>query len=327
MEKNTVIRAITGAEKTRAWSDAPPNEKSRPGKGGSSELVVRPASSSATADTRQQHLDAVGVAFATIVSAEADRVEAYITAGEHFVAAKAAGPHGTFGAWLNDNFDYSEDTAERAMKCWHHRGALREESARVRNFSLRKALDFIAQQKKGLSAPAESKRKPVTKQELKARVAKLEEDNSDLAEKLACKTVAVDALSREAGIDKTSATGLPLYVPAGPPIALVPVTEPPVETEVEQPVETIVEPPCRRAGKASRAERWRAATDQAMQAIEYLIELQGEYSDWSDNLPENLQGSTTADKLQAIADIDLNSALDTVQEAAGADLPLGFGRD
>jgi hypothetical protein len=167
MEKNIVIRAIAGAEKTRAWSDAPPNEKSRPGKGGSSVVSVSGSpSSSAVTDTRQQHLEAVTAAIDVIASAESNRVEAYISAGEQLAAARAAGPRGTWGAWLRENFSLSADTAERAIHLWLKRDAVREFSARVRNVSLRMVLDSLAQQKKAQLAPSEPKRKPVTKQEL-----------------------------------------------------------------------------------------------------------------------------------------------------------------
>jgi|SRR6516164_5476269 len=55
--------------------------------------------------------------------------------------------------------------------------------------------------------------------------------------------------------------------------------------------------------------------------------IRDEYQDWLDNLPENLQSSAVADKLLAIVEPDIDSAVDTVQEAQSADLPLGFGRD
>ncbi len=63
----------------------------------------------------------------------------------------------------------------------------------------------------------------------------------------------------------------------------------------------------------SRPARW-------AEAVATLEELQQEYEQWHDGLPENLTGGALAEKLQAVADIDLSS----VQEA---DLPLGFGRD
>jgi len=51
-----------------------------------------------------------------------------------------------------------------------------------------------------------------------------------------------------------------------------------------------------------------------------LITLQNEYCAWFDNLPENLEGSRLADKLQAITELDL-------EELQAVDLPLGYGRD
>lgn len=65
-------------------------------------------------------------------------------------------------------------------------------------------------------------------------------------------------------------------------------------------------------GKPSRVRRWQ-------EAVETLRELQTEYQEWLDNLPESLQDSTLAEKLQTVCDLDIDE-LDV-------DLPRGFGRD
>jgi hypothetical protein len=67
------------------------------------------------------------------------------------------------------------------------------------------------------------------------------------------------------------------------------------------------------ADRRSRADRWQ-------NAVAELRELQEEYQSWLDNLPENLQASALAEKLEAITGIDLS-------ELENADFPLGFGRD
>jgi hypothetical protein len=36
-----------------------------------------------------------------------------------------------------------------------------------------------------------------------------------------------------------------------------------------------------------------------------LVDLQGEYRAWLDNLPQNLESSKLADKLQTIAELDI----------------------
>lgn len=77
----------------------------------------------------------------------------------------------------------------------------------------------------------------------------------------------------------------------------------------------------------SRPARWAEAASAAVAALETLSEIQAEYQEWRDNLPENLQDSALGEKLQAVCDLDLDSALDAANEADGADLPLGFGRD
>lgn len=77
----------------------------------------------------------------------------------------------------------------------------------------------------------------------------------------------------------------------------------------------------------SRIKRWAEAATKAEQAIEELIEIQSEFQDWRDNLPENLEASPVAEKLDAVIELDLEGAHEAVQEAEGVDLPLGFGRD
>lgn len=64
--------------------------------------------------------------------------------------------------------------------------------------------------------------------------------------------------------------------------------------------------------KRSRVQRWQ-------EAVEVLRDLQVQYQEWLDNLPESLQDSTLAEKLQAVCDLDIDE-LDV-------DLPKGFGRD
>ena len=62
-----------------------------------------------------------------------------------------------------------------------------------------------------------------------------------------------------------------------------------------------------------RQRRWAAA-------VATLLDLQDDYRAWLDNLPENLEGSRLAEKLQAITEIDLD-------ELQAVDPPRGYGRD
>jgi hypothetical protein len=62
-----------------------------------------------------------------------------------------------------------------------------------------------------------------------------------------------------------------------------------------------------------RSRRWAAA-------VAALVNLQDEYRAWLDNLPANLEGSRLAEKLQAIAELDL-------EELQTIDPPRGYGRD
>jgi hypothetical protein len=62
-----------------------------------------------------------------------------------------------------------------------------------------------------------------------------------------------------------------------------------------------------------RPRRWAAA-------VAALIVLQDQYRAWLDNLPDNLEGSRLADKLQAITELDF-------EELQAVDPPRGYGRD
>ena len=64
---------------------------------------------------------------------------------------------------------------------------------------------------------------------------------------------------------------------------------------------------------APRPTRWSTA-------VAALIGLQEEYRAWLENLPQNLESSRLADKLQAIAELDL-------EKLQAVDPPRGFGRD
>ena len=69
----------------------------------------------------------------------------------------------------------------------------------------------------------------------------------------------------------------------------------------------------RRVDRRSRPQRWR-------DAVTELLALQGAYAAWLEALPDRLQGTATADALQVIADLDLDSL-------AAIDPPSGYGRD
>jgi|TARA_R110002110_G_scaffold13980_2_gene66236 hypothetical protein len=79
--------------------------------------------------------------------------------------------------------------------------------------------------------------------------------------------------------------------------------------------------------KMTRAERWDYEIVRAQQAIEELVAMQSEFEDWYDSMPENLQGSPTGEMLEEIVNIDLDSAETSINEAAEAQIPKGFGRD
>lgn len=97
----------------------------------------------------------------------------------------------------------------------------------------------------------------------------------------------------------------------------------------------------------SRATRWAEACASARAAFDALTaakddfesamsEVDGirlEFEEWFDNLDGKFEGSPLVEKLEAVKDltteveIDFSEAEAALDEAEGADLPLGFGRD
>jgi type II secretory pathway pseudopilin PulG len=77
----------------------------------------------------------------------------------------------------------------------------------------------------------------------------------------------------------------------------------------------------------SKTVRWSEAASQAMEAIQTLMDMQEEYQEIMDNVPENLSGSNYYQKLEEVTNLDLQSAYDAIDEASNTDLPRGFGRD
>jgi hypothetical protein len=81
------------------------------------------------------------------------------------------------------------------------------------------------------------------------------------------------------------------------------------------------------ARQLSRPKRWEDAASRAVAALEELVEIQAEYQDWYDSMPEGLQTSVTGEMLSEITYHDHDGAQDTATEAEGIGLPQGFGRD
>ena len=71
--------------------------------------------------------------------------------------------------------------------------------------------------------------------------------------------------------------------------------------------------PRRPADRRSRPQRWRDAVGE-------LLSLQAAYADWLAALPDSLQGSSTAEALEAIVELDLTDLADIKP-------PRGYGRD
>ena len=64
--------------------------------------------------------------------------------------------------------------------------------------------------------------------------------------------------------------------------------------------------------KKSRPQRWQQAINQVFDGLSELQSLKEEYSDWKDNIPENLESSALYEKLEAIVD---GSEIDDLEQA------------
>jgi len=80
----------------------------------------------------------------------------------------------------------------------------------------------------------------------------------------------------------------------------------------------------------SRARRCEDAIETIRAALDGLESVKDEYQEWRDNLPENLDSSPVAEKLDTAIETleqiqnDIESACD---ESDSIEWPLGFGRD
>ena len=81
------------------------------------------------------------------------------------------------------------------------------------------------------------------------------------------------------------------------------------------------------AKQPTRPERWAEALATAKQGVSDLLELQTEYQDWQDNMPESFDMETVGERLEAVVGLDLGTAESILQKAGELALPLGFGRD
>jgi ParB family chromosome partitioning protein len=80
-------------------------------------------------------------------------------------------------------------------------------------------------------------------------------------------------------------------------------------------------------GRMSRPKRWADWCGRAEQALQELEDLRSEYEQWRDSLPDNLQSGALADKLEDVVGLDIQSAIELVQQCCDVELPRGFGRD
>ena len=77
----------------------------------------------------------------------------------------------------------------------------------------------------------------------------------------------------------------------------------------------------------TRPERWAEALAMAKQGVTDLLELQSEYQEWQDNLPESFDMEPVGERLEAVVGLELGMVESILQKCGEISLPLGFGRD
>ena len=229
-----------------------------------------------------------------------------VQAGLLLLCAKDEVPHGEWLAWINDNCKFSARTATGYMRL-----ALlpRRKRQRVADLSLRQALDVLAEpRKKSLTAP-----KPEVQVE-QGDVGGGEDHQHQQrpvlgppCDGMQFARLAVLQLEQIRPDDSEKEQALAQ-----------------VKRWIQDHDEADVAP---RPLRQSRPARCAQAVEQAAGAVQELVDIQGEYQSWRENLPENLADGALAEKLDAVIDLDLQGAADALQEAEAAELPRGFGRD
>ena len=120
-----------------------------------------------------------------------------------------------------------------------------------------------------------------------------------------------------------------------------------INEELQEAFQTLIDGFQEAIDKAS--EKLSPASEKAVNALQELKDLQEEYQEWYDNMPEQLQSGPTGEKLEEIGNFDFDVEIDTelevpeiecpevsidlsdlegiLDEAESAELPMGFGRD
>lgn len=80
--------------------------------------------------------------------------------------------------------------------------------------------------------------------------------------------------------------------------------------------------------RQSRAERWTAAKQEALDGLQELVDIKAEMASWRENIPENFGETAVVEKLDAFGEIDLDEAIAALEAIEDSpDFPRGFGRD
>jgi hypothetical protein len=273
-------------------------------------------------------LDAAGLAeLAAKIKVEYERgaaafhrgFEHFLRVGELLLQAKVVAGHGKWTDWLLNNCSISETAARGYMRMAEEYPRLdAEKRQRVAVLPWREALKAISKPREAeptttppttsssATASSERRMKALTKAWHDAEPPERAKFQAEVATLEAARPHAVVAAEPEYA-EGDNQTVLPLEI---------------ADDGHDEQVETeIIEKKKAAKNRKSKRARWGDAVALAIAALEELQQIQGEYATWLERLPDNLRDSALAEKLEAVADVDLQSAIDVVTEAQWTDLP------
>jgi hypothetical protein len=245
-----------------------------------------------------------------------------IAIGEKLVFVKVQLGHGNWEAWVKANLTFTSRTARRYMEAFRHRDdpLLKDDPAEF--------LNRIHGNTQPVTLPNQSLTDLPGTSELTG-----DTDKSDVRRPICLGAPASPSLisqSKLSDAEKKELAESEAIIERGLPEALK------VADAIEQlaplkriaAAEAIAKPETNKPKRQTKQQCWNDACERAQAALQELIDMQDEWRGIYEDMNQGLQNSAYGQKLNEITEgLDLQSSLDTVEKAAAADLPKGFGKD
>lgn len=89
---------------------------------------------------------------------------------------------------------------------------------------------------------------------------------------------------------------------------------------------TVYLTPAPKSSKQTRQQKWQNACNAAGEALEELLNMQGDFTEWQEKLTDS-GAEATKTKLEAVSSLEIQEAVSMIETAKDLELPQGFGRD